>query len=95
MFLGGRRDQNIPHCPEYPAGSAGYITLKRRQMQPSPQDLAQEASRATEMLKGKVVARIARHRDTEVLVEFTDGTRLFVDRSDSAVELSITGGASD
>jgi hypothetical protein len=64
-------------------------------MQPSPQDLAQEASRATEMLKGKVVARIARHRDTEVLVEFTDGTRLFVDRSDSAVELSITGGASD
>jgi hypothetical protein len=25
--LGGRRDQNIPHCPEYPAGSAGYITL--------------------------------------------------------------------
>jgi hypothetical protein len=64
-------------------------------MQPSPQDLAQEASRATEMLQGKVVARIARHRDTEVLVEFTDGTRLFVDRSDSAVELSITGGASD
>ncbi len=64
-------------------------------MQPSPPDLAQEAMRATQMLKGKVVARIARHRDTEVLVEFTDGTRLFVDRSDSAVELSITGGASD
>ncbi len=64
-------------------------------MQPSPQDLAQEASRATEILQGKVVARIARLRNTEVLVEFTDGTRLFVDRSDSAVELSITGGASD
>jgi hypothetical protein len=26
-FLGGRRDQNIPHHPAYPAGSAGYITL--------------------------------------------------------------------
>jgi hypothetical protein len=26
-FWGGRRDQNVPHCPEYPAGSAGYITL--------------------------------------------------------------------
>jgi hypothetical protein len=74
---------------------AVYITLKRRQMQLSPQDLAQEAARATEILHGKVVARIARHRDTEVLVEFTDGTRLFVDRSESAVELSITGGASD
>jgi hypothetical protein len=26
-FLGGKRDQNIPHRPAYPAGSAGYITL--------------------------------------------------------------------
>lgn len=26
-FLGGRRDQNIPHRPVYPAGSAGNITL--------------------------------------------------------------------
>jgi len=26
-FWGGRRDQNIPHRPAYPAGSAGYITL--------------------------------------------------------------------
>jgi len=58
----------------------------------SPQDLSQEATRATEMLQGKVVARIARHRETEVLVEFTDGTRIFVDRSGSAIELSITGG---
>lgn len=24
---GGSRDQNIPHRPLYPAGSAGYITL--------------------------------------------------------------------
>lgn len=26
-FWGGRRDHNIPHRPEYPAGFAGYITL--------------------------------------------------------------------
>lgn len=26
-FSGGRRDQNIPHRPFYPAGFAGYITL--------------------------------------------------------------------
>ena len=56
--------------------------------------LAEESDRATEMLAGKVVARVARHRAGEVLVEFEDGTRLFVDRTDSGVELSITGGAS-
>ena len=26
-FSGGRRDQNIPHRPFYPAESVGYITL--------------------------------------------------------------------
>ena len=64
-------------------------------MQRSPQDLADEATRATEMLRGKIVARIARHSEAEVLVEFTDGTRLFVDLSGSALELSVTGGPSD
>ena len=59
-------------------------------MQRSPQDLADEATRATEMLRGKIVARIDRHSEAEVLVEFTDGTRLFVDLSGSALELSIT-----
>lgn len=63
-------------------------------MKPTSQDLSQEAERATEILHGKVVLRIVRPRSTEVLVEFTDGTRLFVDRIDSAVELSIQGGPS-
>ena len=57
----------------------------------SPEDLSEQAMRATEALQGKVVARIARHRETEVLVEFADGTRLFIDRSGPGVELSITG----
>lgn len=54
--------------------------------------LEEESMLATEMLSGKVVARVVRHRETEVLVEFTDGTRLFVDRSTNGVEVSITEG---
>ncbi|HEX8177232.1 MAG TPA: hypothetical protein VF543_19240 [Pyrinomonadaceae bacterium] len=53
--------------------------------------LEQEAERATELLKGKIVAKVMRHRANEVCVEFTDGTRLFVDRHAGGVELSITG----
>ena len=53
--------------------------------------LEQESDRATQLLSGKVVARVVRHREAEVLVEFTDGTRLFVDCSGTGVELSITG----
>ncbi len=64
-------------------------------MKPTSRDLSQDAERATDILHGKVVLRIVRHRSTEVLVEFTDGTRLFVDRIDSAVELSIQGGPSN
>lgn len=54
--------------------------------------LEDEAERSSEMLCGKVVARVIRNRPTEVLLEFTDGTRLFVDRTADALELSITGG---
>lgn len=53
--------------------------------------LEQQSTCATEILQGKVVARITRHRKTEVLIEFVDGTRLFVDQSNTGVELSISG----
>jgi len=53
------------------------------------QDLEAEALRTTELLVGKVVASISRHRETELLVQFTDGTRLFVG-ADTPLELSIT-----
>lgn len=57
-------------------------------------DLDRDGERATEMLKGKSVKRIARHTPAEVLIEFTDGTRLFVDAT-GALELSITGQVDD
>jgi len=51
--------------------------------------LEEESERATAMLAGKVVTRVVRHREAEVLIEFEDGTRLCVDGA-SALEMSIT-----
>ena len=52
--------------------------------------LRSEAARATELLRGRVVKQVWRHRAGEVGIEFADGTRLFVD-SNEALELSISG----
>ena len=53
-------------------------------------DLEQEANRATEILKGKIVAQVWRHQKQEMDVEFTDGTRLFVDCNANGLDISIT-----
>lgn len=53
------------------------------------QDLEAHALRATELLAGKVAEAVTRHRENEVVIQFTDGTRLFVD-SEKTLELSIT-----
>lgn len=53
-------------------------------------DLHDEAARATEMLQGKTVARVMRNRPGEVVIEFQDGTRVFIDRSETGVDVSIT-----
>jgi predicted Ser/Thr protein kinase len=55
--------------------------------------LKKEAERATELLKGKTVAQVWRHHESEIGMEFTDGTRLFVDKSSKGVEVTITGTA--
>ena len=52
--------------------------------------LRAEGRRASRMLKGKIVKDVRRHRSGEVLVEFTDGTRLFIDAKGDEIELSIT-----
>jgi hypothetical protein len=58
-------------------------------------NLNDEGERATQMLKGKVVARVTRHRDEEVCIEFVDGARLYVECSEAGVELSITGSSEE
>ena len=67
----------------------------RLQVPPSSDELLQEGSLATERLTGKVVNNVKRFRSSEIQVEFTDGTRLFVDATADGVELSITGGAGE
>ena len=57
--------------------------------------LEEEAERATELLAGKVLERVLRHRPGEILVQFTDGSRLLADVKGTSLELSITGGSSD
>ena len=53
-------------------------------------DLAAEARRATNMLRGKSVKKVWRHRASEIGIEFEDGSRLFVEAKDFGLELSIT-----
>lgn len=54
-------------------------------------ELAGEAARATELLAGRTVRSVHRHRASELVIEFDNGQRLFVDAS-GALELSITDG---
>ena len=42
------------------------------------------------MLKGKIISAVYRHGENEVLIQFTDGTRFFIDKNQSGLELSIT-----
>lgn len=51
--------------------------------------LDEQSARATSLLRGKVVERIVRHREQEVLIEFEDGSRMYAD-SDVKLEISIT-----
>ncbi len=58
-------------------------------------DLQEEQLVAEKFLKGKVVKSIFRHRANELCIEFTDGTRLFVDKNETGLELSVTSGKLD
>lgn len=53
-------------------------------------NLEDEALEATKLLKDKVVLKVFRPRKTEVCIEFTDGTELYVHKITDGVELSIT-----
>ncbi len=53
--------------------------------------LEQEARHATEALKGKTVAAILRPRDREAVVQFADGTRLYIEARAEGLGLSFSG----
>lgn len=54
-------------------------------------DLTKEASKLETLLKDKTVSSIARHRNNELLIKFSDGTSLFVDNVAGKLEFSVTG----
>jgi hypothetical protein len=54
------------------------------------EDLENEAAKLTELLRGKAVKLVRRHRAREVVIEFDDGTRLFVDTVSEPLEFSVT-----
>ncbi len=58
-------------------------------------NLEDEAEKATQCLKNRVIERLYRHRKGEVAIQFTDGVTLFIDQSSDGLELSITGNIDD
>ena len=58
-------------------------------------DLEDEGRKLTDLLQGKTVKIVRRHRSREVMIEFEDGTRLFVDNIPDGLEFSVTGGSCD
>jgi hypothetical protein len=57
---------------------------------PSSEELEDEAKSLGELLCGKTVKIVRRHRPTEVMIEFDDGTRLFVDAIPDGLDFSVT-----
>lgn len=53
-------------------------------------ELAREARDLAKHIAGKTVRQVWRHRAGELGIEFTDGTRLFVDRAENGLELSVS-----
>jgi hypothetical protein len=53
-------------------------------------DFEKEAQDITQLLQGKAVRAVKRFRAKEVLIEFTDGTRFFIDGVPNGFDFSIT-----
>ncbi len=56
----------------------------------TPRELKNEAKQLNEALKGKVVAKVWRHRAGEIAIEFSDGTRFFADWDEKGLETTVT-----
>lgn len=55
--------------------------------------LEREAKAIEELLAGKVLTGVIRHRSNEVVLQFSDGTRLFVNAQiQGSLDFSVTGG---
>lgn len=55
-------------------------------------DVFDEQEQLRGLIKGKTVIDVVRDRVDELIVHFSDGTRLIVDINCGQLELSVTGG---
>ncbi len=53
-------------------------------------DLKSEANKLEEILKNKTIYKVYRNRSNEVVIEFNDGTRFFIEIDGKELEFSIT-----
>ena len=53
-------------------------------------DFEKEARDITQLLQGKTVRAVKRFRAKEVLIEFTDDTRFFIDSIPNGLDFSVT-----
>jgi len=51
--------------------------------------LEEEEKKATELLKGKIVKRIKRYNESEIIITFEDGTEFFIFCQNDQMNLSI------
>jgi hypothetical protein len=54
-------------------------------------DLDDEEQRLQSLIADKVIAQVRRHRASELILEFSDGSRLFVNADGQDLDLSVTG----
>jgi hypothetical protein len=52
--------------------------------------LEDEATKLTGLIRGRTVKAVKRHRPGEVLFEFEQGTRLFINAIPNGLEFSVT-----
>jgi len=65
------------------------VKSKRPHVAVSPGDLDAEAQHLTGVLSGKTVRVVWRRRPREFGIEFTDGTRIFIDAQPEGLETSL------
>jgi len=53
-------------------------------------ELKDEEKNLKELLENRIVSNIHRHKKSELVIVFSDGTKLLIDQSDDALELSVT-----
>lgn len=54
-------------------------------------DLKDEQQRLQSLIADKVIAQVRRPRASELMLEFSDGSRLFVNVDGQDLDLSVTG----